>query len=439
MNGDRHGALDARPEAVGRPATFPLVEPTFFRSRWWIVFASTLALIVSQGSINIFAFAVFLKPVTEDLGIGRGTFSSGMTLGTVLAALASPIVGRLFDRHGIRSVLLCGIVLFAIATAAMGLLQSGLVVFYGLFAFAGLTATTQLPTGYAKAVSEWFDKERGLALGIAIAGAGLGVALIPPLAARLIQSYGWRTAYVGLGITIFLLAFAPIAAFMRDAHPRGRARRPADQQEIPVPGLTAVEVIKGSWRFWALVIVFLFVTTSVNGILTHIVAMLTDRGIPAGAATAALSAAGLAVIGGRVVAGYLLDRFFGRYVALFFFVCPMIGIALLAIGSIGYAPFIGTLLCGLAIGAELDFMAFFTSRYFGLSAFGEIYGYMMATLVAASGLGSYVMGLSYDLSHSYWWAFVIFEVLLAVACSLIAPLGPYRFPAQSSPTRPELK
>lgn len=436
VNRDQHGVLDASLEAIRGPATPPLVDPAFFRNRWWIVLASASALIVSLGSINIFAFAVFLKPVTEDLGIGRGTFSSGMTLGTVLAALASPIAGRLFDRHGIRSVLLCGIVLFAIATAAMGLLQSELVVFYGLFAFAGLTATTQLPIGYAKAVSEWFDKERGLALGIAIAGAGLGVALIPPLAARLIQSYGWRTAYVGLGITIFLLAFAPVAAFIRDAHahPRGRARRPADQPEIPVPGFTTAEVIKGSSRFWALVIAFLFVTMAVNGILTHIVAMLTDRGIPEGAATAALSASGLAVIGGRVVAGYLLDRFFGRYVALFFFVCPMIGIALLAIGSVGYVPFIGTLLCGLAIGAELDFMGFFTSRYFGLRSFGEIYGYMMAILVAGSGLGSYVMGLSFDLSHSYGPALVIFEGLLAVACMFIAQLGPYRFPAQSSPT-----
>jgi hypothetical protein len=102
---------------------------------------------------------------------------------------------------------------------------------------------------------------------------------------------------------------------------------------------------------------------------------------------------------------------------------------------VGYAPLIGTLLCGLAIGAELDFMGFFTSRYFGLRSFGEIYGYMMAILVAGSGLGSYVMGLSFDLSHSYGPALVIFEVLLAVACILIARLGPYRFPAQSSPTR----
>lgn len=184
-----------------------------------------------------------------ELGISRGTFSSGLTLGTVLAALASPAVGRLIDRHGIRPVLLFGIVLFATATAAMSLLQPSLIVPYLLFAFSGLTATTQLPTGYAKAVSEWFDEKRGLALGIAMAGVGLGVALIPQLPGRLIQSYGWRMAYVGLGIAIFVLAFVPVAAFIRNAYHTRNTRHTTEEHKISVPGITTAEAFKGSWRF----------------------------------------------------------------------------------------------------------------------------------------------------------------------------------------------
>lgn len=160
-----------------------------------------------------------------------------------------------------------------------------------------------------------------------------------------------------------------------------------------------------------MIITFLFVTTAVNGILTHVVALLTDRGIPVQVATAALSASGLALIGGRVAGGFLLDRMFGPYVAIFFFLCPVIGIGLLATGAVGPVPFVGALLCGLAIGAELDFMAFFVSRYFGLKAFGEIYGCMMCALAVGSGLGSYFMGLSFDLTHSYQPTLIIFEGL----------------------------
>lgn len=403
-----------------------------FRNRWWIVFASVLGLMASQGSILIFGSAVFMKPVTEELGIGRGAFSFGLTVATLLSAFASPALGWLIDKRGVRSVLLFGIVAFALATAAMSLLSSSLVVFYLLFALSGLTSTSQLPTGYAKVVSEWFDKERGLALGIAVAGFGLGVALIPQIANRLIQNYGWRAAYVGLGITIFVLAFGPVFAFVRDAFPRGRSQSAADQKEIP--GLAAKEVIEGSWRFWAMLVSFLFATVAINGTLTHIVALLTDRGVPTGLATAALSASGLAVIVGRILAGYLLDRIFGRNVAIFFFMCPMIGIVLLAIGPVGPIAVVGGLLCGAAIGAELDFMAFFVSRYFGLKAFGQLYGYMMCVLSIGSGLGATLMGLSYDRAHSYWPMLMIFEVLLVISCVLIAPLGPYRFPARSHTT-----
>jgi MFS family permease len=391
--------------------------------------ASVLGLIVAQGPINAFSSAVFLKPVTEGLGISRGTFSSGLLLSTVLSAIAGPIVGRLIDRSGIRPVLLCGIVLFAIATAGMAMLQATPIVFYGLFGLSGLAGAAQLPTGYAKAIAQWFDRERGLALGVGMAGAGLGVALVPQLAGHLIQAQGWRIAYLGLGIAIFVLAFAPVAAFIRDARPPAHARRGAPPDVSDVPGLTAFEAATQSRAFWALMISFLLAVMAINGTLTHLVALLTDRGTSTQAAIAVLSASGLAVIGGRVVSGFLLDRMSGPSVALVFLACPMIGIAALASGVAGPVPVIGGLLCGLGIGAEIDLMAFFVSRYLGLKAFGEIYGCAMCLLTTGSGIGIYAMGLSFDLAHAYQPALIAFEVGLCLACVLVARLGPYRFPA----------
>jgi MFS family permease len=419
-------ADQARTTARHDYSALPIARPL---NRWWVVVASVLGLIVAQGPINAFASAVFLKPVTESLGIGRGTFSAGLLLSTVLSAIVGPIVGRLIDRWGARSVLLCGIVLFAIATAGMAMLQPSPVIFYGLFALSGLSAAAQLPTGYAKAIASRFDKERGLALGVGMAGAGLGVALVPQLAGWLIQAQGWRIAYLGLGIAILILAFAPVAAFIRDGHPQAQPRRAATRPVADVPGLTAFEAATGSWSFWALMISFLLAVMAINGTLIHLVALLTDRGISAEAARAVLSASGLAVIGGRVLSGYLLDRVFGPWVALVFLVCPMIGIAGLASGGTGPVPIIGGIFCGLGIGAEIDLMAFFVSRYLGLKAFGEIYGYAMCILTAGSGLGIYAMGLSYDLAHAYLPALVLFEVGLFVACAIVARLGPYRFPA----------
>lgn len=194
--------------------------------------------------------------------------------------------------------------------------------------------------------------------------------------------------------------------------------------------MTVGEAVRGSRQFWMLITALFLAGAAINGVLAHIVALLTDRGIAAATATAALSAAGLALIIGRVVAGYCLDRFHGPYIATFFFACPLAGIALLLTGAGGWAPLICTVLFGLGIGAEIDLMAFLIGRYFGLRAFATIYGVIFATFTVASGIGPYCMGRSYDLTRSYNPALTGFVVALLGACLLMARLGSYRFPAR---------
>ena len=138
-----------------------------------------------------------------------------------------------------------------------------------------------------------------------------------------------------------------------------------------------------------------------------------------------------ACFAGRLLSGYLLDRFHGPYIAIMFFCCAIVGIALLAGGGMGATPFAATLLCGLGIGAEVDLMAFFVSRYFGLRAFGAIYGTMFALFGLGNGVGPFLMAESYDRFHSYTPMLFVFMVLLAVACLLLAGLGSYRFAARS--------
>lgn len=394
-----------------------------FRNRWWTVVASVLGLIVGQGSINVFAFSEFIKPVSGALDIGRGQFSSAAGLTSILSAVASPFFGRLLDKRGIRVVLLPSIVLFALATAALAFLQRSPVYLYGLFCVAGLLSVGQTPAAYSKAVAGWFDKRRGLALGIALAGVGLGTALVPQLAAFLIHNLGWRLAYVGLGASIFLLGFIPVALFLREPPVQ------AVTVQSGKHGLSTAEALKKSWRFWALCVAFFFGATAVNGTLTHIVALLTDRGFSVFAATTALSFSGLAIIGGRILSGYCLDKIFGPAVAFVFFLFPLLGILLLYSGAGGFIPIVATVLCGLGIGAEFDMMSFFVSRYFGLRSFGLLYGVMFGFSQLGNAAGSNAMGWSYQLLHSYAPAQLAFIVALAITCVLFLPLGPYPFPA----------
>ena len=403
-----------------------------FRNRWWVVFATICGLLVGAGPINVFTFGVFLKPITEDLGLSRGAFSAALTFHAAIAAIVLPLIGWLVDRWGARRIMLPGLFVYALATASYGLLQaSPLLISFLSFALTGLVGGVQSPIPYAAVIAQWFDRQRGLALGIGTAGVGLGVALMPQVAARLIDAVGWRLAYVGLAVAILLIAFPPVALFLRE--PPGfpadarRRRQPAVTAAI-APGVAAGEALR-SGLFWGLAIAFFFDVIAINGTLTHIVPLLTDRGVSRQIATAALSGTGFALIFGRILSGWCLDRFWGPYVAITFFVLPMAGIAILASGAGGFAPFLGAIACGLGIGAEIDLMAFFTSRYFGLRDYAQLYGTMFGIFALGVGIGPALSGASFDRFQSYTPAFVVFEIMLAVSCLIFVRLGPYPFPA----------
>jgi MFS family permease len=412
-------------------ASIGLVQSrALFQNRWWIVAASLIGNIVGPGPAVIFTVNVFMVPVTTSLGWTRGMFSAGLLASAVASPVMTAVFGYLLDRFGIRRVALPATVFYALALCSFALLTPS--AYWALFLMIACSAGFGAclgPIVYSKSIAAWFDKERGLALGIAMAGVGLGVALVPQISARLIEAFGWRMAYVGLGATILILAWIPVTIFVRepseDTLRESGAARAASNAALP--GMTAREAF-GAWRFWVLTIAFLLGVAAINGTLTQVVALLTDRGVPVQMAVQALSASGLAIIIGRMLCGWCLDRFHGAVVAICFFIVPMCGIALLASGATGFVPLLGAVLCGAGIGAEVDLMAFFTSRHFGLRAYGKIYGMMFAFFSLFTGVGPYLSGVSFDVYHSYTPIFMIFEGMLVVTCLLFLPLGPYRYP-----------
>lgn len=415
------------------PASAPARMAGRFGNRWWVVLAAGLGVIVAQGPVIVFTFGVFVDPVARTLGFERSTLSSALLVLTSAAALATPVIGWLMDRYGIRPVMIPLIALFAASTAALSLMQSSLAMLYGLFILQGIFSASQNPTGYVKAIAARFDRERGLAMGIAMAGAGLGVALVPLYASLLIEAYGWRAAYLGLGLLIVVLALLPVCLFLHEARVLHEARaldRRAVTEARP-GGLTLAQVMKRSPQFWLLAAALLLAVTSINGVLAQLVLLLRERGFAPAAAATAMSVAGGAMILGRLIVGYCLDRFFGPHVGMIFFALPVLGIGvLLAGGNSGFLPYVAAALCGLGIGAEIDLMGFLVSRYFGLRAMAAIYAVLFALFTVGSGLGPHIMSLSCDLRQSYDPALIGFAAALSLAIALLSLLGPYRFPAE---------
>jgi MFS family permease len=403
------------------------ISNALLRSRWWIVTAAVIGLVVGEGTINLFCFGVFLKPVSDELGLSRGTLSSALLTASLATALVTPIVGALIDRYGGRAVMLPGIALFAVAVAARATLQpSSIAPVFGLFLLAGLSGAVQTPIIYAAIVCRWFDRQRGLALGIAMAGTGLGVLIIPQIITFVVNAAGWRSAYVVLGLLIFICAFVPVALFVRDPGDDGLAR-PAVL--VPVSGSTLLEAITRSWRFWCLGVAFLVGAACIFGTFSHAIAILTDRGMDSRVAAVALSVAGLAMVAGRITTGYALDKVRGPGIAVVSFLVPMAGIALLASGGSGAVPFVGVVLCGVGQGAQVGLQPYFASRYFGLKSIGAISGAMFSLFLVGTGLGPCISGASFDHWMSYVPVLTGYTIALGLASLLFLPLGPQPFAA----------
>jgi MFS family permease len=392
-----------------------------------VVVGAVTGLFVCNGPVLAFTFGVFLKPIMADTGWTRGAASFALSFGGIFSAMAVPVLGSMMDRWTIRRVALPGLVIYAGCTSLLGLSPNSLWVFTALFALAETTSAIQTPVGYAKAISAWFDRRRGLALGIAMAGVGLGGFVIPQLALRLIGRFGWRGAYVCLAVLTLAIAFPAVALWIREPRP-GEGDHHALAHTAIRPGLTPREAAL-TLRFWIVAAAFFLVAVAVNGSVAHIVPLLTDRGMAPARAAATLGVFGLSTLAGRLLAGWLVDRIFAPYIASCFFLAPILGFVFLA-SAAGALPAAGVVLMGLGLGTEIDLIAFLTTRYFGQRAFGQLYGYFFMVFGFGSSLGRFLGGFVYDLAGSYTPALVGAAVCLVVAVVLINRLGAYVYPVQ---------
>lgn len=399
------------------------------RSPWWIVVASILGLL-GCGATTVFMFSVFIKPLAAEFGWSRGAISAALGLSSLAGAISSPFIGGLMDRYGIRPVLIPAIVLFSLATASLGLLQNSLLMFYFTFIVIGVIGAAQSPLAYSKAVTGWFDKHRGLALGISNVGSGLNAALAPTIAQLITDSHGWRAGYMGVGAACFIVAFPAVVILFREPPTGAKAQAAHAALAEGLPGVTLGQALK-SRKFWMLLFILFVAIAPVQGVLSHAVAMLTDRGIPADVAVSALAGVGLITIASGLAVGFCLDRFFGPYVGASFFAVSLIGMFLIASNAPPPWPFIGVLLCGVNIGVELDLIGFYIGRYFGLRSYGAIYGCVFPVLPISVGIGTAAMGATYDAAHSYTPMLIVFTILLLGATLLTLLLGEYPYPARS--------
>ena len=385
--------------------------------------AAVVGLALGPSVFAVLAFGVFIRPIEAEFGWSRVEVSLASTLIAYMIMLVSPLQGILVDRFGPRRVILCSIPAFSGGLALFYFLPSNLLLFYVFWGLIPVLALGLWPLAYLQAVSHWFDRRLGLALGIANGGIGLGTAVVPVIASALIASLGWREALVALGVLVLLVSWPVIFFCLREVRDRGTDANNTPPL-IPLFGIPYRAAARTA-EFRRLVLAFLLLGLSLTGLVTQQIPMLIDAGWSPQRAALVQATFGIALLVARVGVGYVIDQFFAPLVMAVIALCGAVACLLYAVYPA--AAFVSSALLGLVVGAEFDVLAFLIKRYFGTEAFGRIYGTMFAVFQFTSGLSVAAFAFSRQTFGSYTPGLYGLVVILVVAAYLLVRLGPYRY------------
>lgn len=399
-----------------------------FRRGWQVLLASAAGIGFGISPIPFNMLGHLVLPLNEEFGWSRGQVMVSITVVGLTVTLLAPFFGALVDRFGARRIGLASLIGFGLSWAAVTLTSDDLFVFYALWVAMAIFGGASTPISWTRAVNAWFDTNKGLALAIALMGSGVAGILINNFAPAIMASYGWRGAILASAALPLFIA-APLAFLFVRNHVPGKIDSIAGTQEDPA---TVEEVgiqLKSAARmpvFWIMFAAFACVALAFAGLHANLVPLLYDDGFTMQQAGAIAGLVGVAVIVGRLGAGFLLDRFWAPLVALPLLIAPAIACIILIHTQIDFAfAAITAILIGLAAGVESDLIAFLSARYFGLLHYGKIYGVMYMAFSIGSSISPALYGYSYDVFGSYDIILYAAAIMFALGGILLLFIGKY--------------
>ncbi len=402
-----------------------------FRRHGTVLVAAGTGVMFGISSIPPFVLGVFAGPMTREFGWSLGTYQASALVFTVGILLCSAWVGGLCDRHGARAVALVGMPVGALGVAGLAFTQASSLSWYALMFLAAVLGSGTVPTVWTRMVNALFERRRGLALGLVLSGSGLFLQFGAPFAQWLIEQYGWRMAWLALALLPLVVGSSVVAlAFRGEDRPEAAAVPTTAAAAVatrlaPLTGMTHRDALR-HYRFWVMALAFGAITIGVSGTNANFVPILVAKGFSAAEAAQIFGTLGLAIAGGRLAIGAVIDRVWAPGVAAAVLGLPAISAVLLGGGQVDRADaLLAAALLGFAQGAEYDFLAFMTARYFGMAHYGRIYGRIVIPIIVATAIGAFGVAQSRDHFGSFDPVLPIVGGLFVVGALAMLALGRY--------------
>ncbi len=383
---------------IAATATTKALAAVEWKSQWPLVLACSLGF--SFSTVVSQSIGLFMGPLEQDLGWTRFEISIGMTISGLSAIFLSPLAGGLIDRWGSRWLAIPSLLCVGLAMAAFGLVRT-VEQWFAIWAFYALVSTGVKLTVWTTAVSKSFTAGRGLAVAMVIAGTAFAGIFAPPITNFLINHFGWRMAFVALGLGWGSVSLLLSIFFLFEPDRRPAAANAAVTPPRVLAGLTMSEALH-SWALWRIGLSTLIFMVFAATMVIHQVPILIEAGVSRDNAALLASLAAVAGFAGKVVTGALMDRFHAaRLSGVTLAVCSVAFALLIEPLRSPLLIVVAMLLVGYTGGAKLQVTTYLTGRYGGLKNFGKIFGFMNSVIAIGGSIGPLAASRIFDTTGSY--------------------------------------
>ena len=394
----------------------------------WVILACLCCAGFSRQGPAVATLSVFVEPLTREFGWSRTALSGAVSLGGILAALSSPLIGPILDRHGSRIALCLAVLVTGVAMILLSLTQS-LLVFYLLFCVARMNWAGPFDLGIYGAVNNWFIDRRAFATSIATVAQLIGLVVMPLIAQLAMRQHGWRAGWLAIGSVTLLVGFLPVWLLMV-RRPEDLGLRPdrssASQTAGAVasyhePNFSRKEAIRTS-AFWLLLLYTILVYPVQAGVSLHQAAHLIERGINPTIAATVVSTFSLMSAVASISCGFLPRSLPIRYPLALIGLSLTAGTLLMLGISTARQAYIAASFFGFGLGGLLTLLPIAWADYFGRANFAAIRGGALSVQVVAQAAGPLLSGALHDWTGSYLRSLQCFAVLsgLSVLAALTA-------------------
>lgn len=396
-------------------------------ARMFAAIGSGVCMALGMSAVFMGSFPVFLEAVSSSMGWGLSVFPQIVMVASVTGAICNPIAGRFIDRVDVRWPLLAGMVSLAMGLFLLSTIESAGPLFWLSGVLIGLGAALGGPLAHIKVVSSWFDRRRGLVMGLVLAMSPmLAQAGVAPLVRWLVQQQGWRQSYRLLAVAVLVISGLAIALLVRTRPVLEEPRHPVDGPPVGVAGWSARQAFF-SRTFWTLTIAECLVASALMGTQAHLVSWLRTRGVEADVSALLLSVQSVSGLVGSFVVGMLLDRLRSRWATAALYLLPAAALLLMGTASSLPALVLAAIFMGMTLSVVVLLLPYLVTRFFGKRSSAEILGLAFACSMTAIGFGPLLIGMGFDATGSYGGPMIAVVAVALFAAALMATLSPRAF------------